>query len=104
VVVGKVRSAGCFTRRHRHHTAFCSYRADGLIIATPLLDRVRAVRRRPIVYPTWARSCSRQSVAYADQPARGVPDTFEIEIHVKAPDHDTTFTVDGQIVATGPTT
>ena len=25
-----------------------------------------------------------------------LPDTYEIEIHVKAPDHDTTFTVDGQ--------
>ena len=25
-----------------------------------------------------------------------LPDSYEIEIHVKAPDHDTTFTVDGQ--------
>jgi NAD+ kinase len=25
-----------------------------------------------------------------------LPDSYEIEIHVKAPDHDTTVTVDGQ--------
>src|ERR1700685_402276 len=87
-----------------NHTAFCSYRADGLIIATPTGSTAYALSAGgPILYPTLgavglAPIRSRAPICPHTPSNRPVvlPDTFEIEIHVRAPDHDTTFTVDGQ--------
>jgi NAD+ kinase len=77
---------------------FCSYRADGLIIATPTGSTAYALSAGgPIIYPTLnaivlAPICPH---TLSNRPVV-LPDTYEIEIHVKAPDHDTTVTVDGQ--------
>jgi NAD+ kinase len=81
-----------------NHEAFCSYRADGLIVATPTGSTAYALSAGgPIIYPTLdaivlAPICPH---TLSNRPVV-LPDSFEIEIHVKAPDHDTTFTVDGQ--------
>ncbi|MGB8683291.1 MAG: NAD(+)/NADH kinase [Candidatus Binatus sp.] len=81
-----------------NHTPFCSYRADGLIVATPTGSTAYALAAGgPIVYPTLnaivlAPICPH---TLSNRPVV-LPDTYHIEIHVKAPDHDTTFTVDGQ--------
>src|SRR5208282_3300180 len=88
------------------HKAFCSYRADGLIVATPTGSTAYALSAGgPIVFPTLdavviAPICPH---TLSNRPVV-LPDSFEIEIHVKAPDHDATFTVDGQESAQlGPT-
>ncbi|HEY9156479.1 NAD(+)/NADH kinase [Candidatus Binatus sp.] len=88
------------------HKAFCSYRADGLIIATPTGSTAYALSAGgPIVFPTVnaivvAPICPH---TLSNRPVV-LPDSFEIEIHVKAPDHDAIFTVDGQESAQlGPT-
>src|SRR5208282_4631116 len=78
--------------------AFCSYRADGLIIATPTGSTAYALSAGgPIVFPTVnaivvAPICPH---TLSNRPVV-LPDSFEIEIRVKAPDHDATLTVDGQ--------
>jgi NAD+ kinase len=81
-----------------NRTPFCSYRADGLIIATPTGSTAYALSAGgPIVYPTLGAIVLAPICPHtlSNRPVV-LPDTYEIEIHVKAPDHDTTITVDGQ--------
>jgi len=77
---------------------FCAYRADGLIIATPdRLDCLCARGWRADCLPDPGRGRTGANLpAYVEQPAGCASRFVEIEIHVKAPDHDATFTVDGQ--------
>jgi NAD+ kinase len=77
---------------------FCSYRADGLIIATPTGSTAYALSAGgPIVFPTLgvvvlAPICPH---TLSHRPVV-LPDAFEIEVRVTASDHDATLTVDGQ--------
>ncbi len=77
---------------------FCTYRADGLIIATPTGSTAYALSAGgPIIFPTLnavvlAPICPH---TLSNRPVV-LPDSFEIEIRVKVSDHDATLTVDGQ--------
>ncbi|HEY6418697.1 MAG TPA: NAD(+)/NADH kinase, partial [Candidatus Binataceae bacterium] len=77
---------------------FCSYRADGLIIATPTGSTAYALSAGgPILFPTLGAMVLAPICPHTltNRPVV-LPDTFEIEIRVTAPDHDGTLIVDGQ--------
>jgi NAD+ kinase len=107
VVVGKGPLGGMLRLDvFANHRAFCTYRADGLIIATPTGSTAYALSAGgPIVFPTVGAVVIAPICPHtlSNRPVV-LPDSFEIEIHVKAPDHDAAFTVDGQESAQlGPT-
>ncbi len=76
---------------------FCSYRADGLIVATPTGSTAYALSAGgPIIFPTLevvvlAPICPH---TLSNRPVV-LPDSCLLEIRVEATDHDATLTADG---------
>jgi NAD+ kinase len=88
------------------HKPFCSYRADGLIIATPTGSTAYALSAGgPIVFPNLrvvvlAPICPH---TLSNRPVV-LPDSFDLEMRVKSDDHGAILTCDGQQSAhLGPT-
>lgn len=83
------------------HTPFCSYRADGLIVATPTGSTAYALAAGgPIVYPNLgvlvlAPICPH---TLSVRPVV-LPDSFHLEIRVKTGDNEAILTCDGQETA-----
>jgi NAD+ kinase len=80
------------------HKPFCSYRADGLIIATPTGSTAHALSAGgPIVFPSLrvvvlAAICPH---TLSNRPVV-LPDSFELEMRIKTDDHGALLTCDGQ--------
>jgi NAD+ kinase len=78
--------------------SFCSYRADGLIVATPTGSTAYALSAGgPIIFPTLevvvlAPICPH---TLSNRPVV-LPDSSVLEIHIQATDHDAMLTADGQ--------
>jgi NAD+ kinase len=77
---------------------FCSYRADGLIVATPTGSTAYALSAGgPIIFPTLevvvlAPICPHR---LSNRPVV-LPDSCALEIRIEATDHDAMLTADGQ--------
>lgn len=107
VVIAK-RELGRMLELHvvADHKPFCSYRADGLIVATPTGSTAYALSAGgPIIFPNLrvlllAPICPH---TLSNRPVV-LPDSFELEMRVKSDDHGAILTCDGQESAhLGPT-